>query len=311
VEARHLLARLRDFGVFDLAISGGEPLVRPDMLPLIEYATSLGLRVGLGSNGSMITEAVCDQLAQSGLDRLQISLDGTLATHDEVRRWNGLFAHCMRAIAAARNHDLRVHVCFTVHRRNWHELSEVASLCADMGVARLNVSRIVPTGRAGRDLDLSPAEWEAITSSIERLRKRFADVLNISTHLAQTALLNEEAACSPGFIGCQAGIGQGCIGARGEVMPCVLLPVVIGNIREKDVSEIWLEAPELVSLRQRSLLKGACGTCAVREKCGGCRAVAYGYTGDLMASDPRCWKWNTEVAAGSAGGARKWPLQLI
>ena len=95
---------------------------------------------------------------------------------------------------------------------------------------------------------------------------------------------------TPGFVGCQAGLGQACIGPEGEVSPCVMLPLIVGNIRERSFAEIWTQSPTLDALRDRSLLEGRCGTCALRAKCGGCRAVAYAYTGNVLASDPRCWR---------------------
>jgi radical SAM protein with 4Fe4S-binding SPASM domain len=93
----------------------------------------------------------------------------------------------------------------------------------------------------------------------------------------------------PAFAGCQAGRGQGCVTSNGTILPCVLLPIPIGNIRAGSFREIWTSSPTIAAFQDRSRLTGACGSCALRERCGGCRAVAYARTGDPFADDPRCW----------------------
>jgi len=285
-----MLTELRELGVFDLAVSGGEPLLRGDLFELLEYATQIGLRVGLGSNGSTITDVVAQRLRALGLDRLQISIDGTQDIHDLARRWRGLFARSVRAIEIGIRAGLNVHVCFTVHRLNRQEIPRVVDLCRLLGVRRFNCSRFVPTGRGDTHLDLPTEEWRKVAEEIERLRQENTAQLEFSTHLAQMVLLDPEAACKPGFVGCQAAVGQGCIGPEGEITPCVLLPIVAGNLRDRSLREIWEHSPVLRELRERSHLKGPCHSCNLRERCGGCRAVAFAYTGDHLATDPRCWR---------------------
>jgi AdoMet-dependent heme synthase len=289
-EATRMLEELQDLGVFDVAVSGGEPLVRPDLFEVLGHARALGLRLGIGSNGSTITPEVLRRLVDLGVDRVQISIDGVEQTHDRARRWVGLYRRAVRAIESAVDAGLRVHVCFTAHRMNHRELSDVVASAAGWGVRRFNLSRFVPTGRGDASLDLEPTEWKALVEDLERLRRQYAGVLDFSTHLAQLILVDPGLDCVPGFVGCQAGAGQGCIGPEGEVMPCVMLPLVAGNIRDRPLREIWETSDVMVSLRDRSRLKGRCLECLERDRCGGCRGVAYAYTGDHLASDPRCWK---------------------
>lgn len=288
-EAMGLFDDFATLGVFNVAVSGGEPLVRRDLLDVIEHGTSLGLRVGLGSNGSTVTAGIVGRLYDLGLDRLQISIDGLEETHDQARRWTGLYQKSHRAIQMGIDGGLSVHVCFTAHRMNYRELGAVVDRCVEWGVRRFNLSRFVPTGRGEASLDLSPYEWKDVATVFEAKRREYAGSVDFSTHLAQLVLLEPELGCVPGFVGCQAGAGQGCIGPEGEVMPCVMLPIIVGNIRDTPLREIWETAPVLNELRNRNQLKGYCRTCGVRDKCGGCRAVAYAYTGDFLAEDPRCW----------------------
>jgi radical SAM protein with 4Fe4S-binding SPASM domain len=309
-EAFDLFEQFAGMGVFDVAVSGGEPLARRDIFDVLAHATALGIRTGLGSNGSTVTPAVARRLHQAGLHRLQISIDGLEATHDCARRLPGLFHVSAAAIARGLDAGLRVHVCFTAHRLNYHELEAVIDQCIAWGVQRFNLSRLVPMGRGCPDLDLTPAEWKEVVTGFEAKRRAVADKIEFSTHLAQLILVDPTLACIPGFAGCQAGRAQGCIGAEGEVMPCVLLPVVIGNVREQSLADIWHESSVIRSLQDRSLLGGACGTCTYREKCGGCRGVAFAYTGDHLAADPRCWLRDSSVnSPNNKGGPSSWHSQ--
>jgi len=290
-EARRMFADLARLGIFDVAVSGGEPLTRPDIFEVMEFARSQGIRIGLGSNGSTITPKVVERLKRLGLDRLQISIDGLPETHDRARRWPGLFARSRRAIKLGVEGGLRVHVCFTAHRMNHTELPELIDQAVEWGIRRFNMSRLVPTGRGDAALDLTPAEWERLVAVFEEKRREYRDRIDFSTHLAQLVLAAPELTCDSGFIGCQAGIGQGCIDSLGNVSPCVMLPVPLGNIREQSFDDLWENSPVTQSLRERSSLRGACGSCDLRDRCGGCRGVAYAYTGDYLATDPRCWRW--------------------
>ena len=288
-EAKAMFDDLARAGVFDVAVSGGEPLTRPDLFEVMEHAAALGIRLGLGSNGSTVTPDVARRLKKLGLDRLQISIDGLEETHDSARRWRGLFRKSMRAVKTGLEEGLRVHVCFTAHRMNFRELGGVIDQCLAWGVRRFNLSRLVPTGRGDAALDLTPGEWREVVAAYEAKRAEHAGLMEFTTHLAQLILTDPALDCRPGFVGCQAGLGQGCIGPEGDVTPCVMLPVVVGNLRGRSLAEVWGDSPVIRSLQDRRELKGWCQTCDLREKCGGCRGVAYAYTGDYLAADPRCW----------------------
>jgi MoaA/NifB/PqqE/SkfB family radical SAM enzyme len=163
-EAMGMFEKLTSLGVFDVAVSGGEPLARGDIFEILEYAAGLRIRLGLGSNGSPVTPHVVRRLKDVGLDRLQISIDGLEGTHDQARRWPGLFRKSVQAIHMALTEGLRVHVCFTAHRLNYQELGQVIDQCAQWGVRRFNMSRFVPTGPGAKSLDLTPGEWKHLVS---------------------------------------------------------------------------------------------------------------------------------------------------
>ncbi len=291
-EVKEMFNELAGLGVFDIAISGGEPMTRPDIFEIIEHITSLGLKAGIGSNGSTITADKVKRLKDLKISRLQISIDGTEAIHDFARRWIGLFEKAKNAIRLGIEGGLPVHVCMTLHKLNYRVMEEVIELCAAWGVTRFNLSRFIPTGRGDGSLDLPKEVWKEMIYLLEEKRKEYKNRMEITTHLSQSALVNSELECYDGFIGCQAGIGQGCIGPTGNLSPCVMLPVMIGNIREESFANIWKNSAVINSFKSRNELKGPCNSCMHKSKCGGCRAVAYSYTGDFMETDSRCWLVN-------------------
>jgi radical SAM protein with 4Fe4S-binding SPASM domain len=209
--------------------------------------------------------------------------------HDALRQWTGLFERVIRTIDVAKDVGLKVHVCCTINRLNWQMLEPFTEYISTLGIGRLNYSRYVPTGRGTDALDLSPYEWRSVVFLCQRLKERYEGKLEIVSHLAQQILVDREIKDMPGFVGCQAGIGQGAVTANGTVLPCVLLPIPLGNIRDQSFSTIWQTSPVVKALRNRHNLEGQCSTCKVRNRCGGCRAVAFAKTGNYLGSDPRCW----------------------
>lgn len=130
---------------------------------------------------------------------------------------------------------------------------------------------------------------EANNAYLEGKKLKFGNKMNFYTHEAQQILLDDSLFDLPYFTGCQAGNGVCCIKANGDILPCVLLDIPIGNIRENSFSTIWLNSPILEELNNRQKYSEPCVQCIYVEKCGGCRGVAYGSFGDYFAPDPHCW----------------------
>lgn len=284
-----LIDQLAAVGVVDFGISGGEPLIRRDVFRIIDHAKSRGMSVGLASNGAKLPEEKAERLASFGLDRLQLSLDGPAEAHDRLRRWPGLFERVLKSVETADQAGLRVHICCTINRLNVDQLEAFTAFLSTLPVKRVNYSRFVPTGRGTDLLDISDRKWRKVIERLAGLRREYRGRLEIVSHLAQQVLVDDELEAMPAFIGCQAGRGQGCITANGSVLPCVLLPIPVGNVRDAAFETIWRTAPLIRELQDRSNLEGRCGGCALRGRCGGCRAVAFAKAGRVFADDPRCW----------------------
>ena len=288
-EVKSFIRNASDDGLLDIALSGGEPLLRPDLEQIVEYAAKCALTVGVGSNGWLLNKERIQNLKAAGLTRLQISVDGMASTHDFIRQRAGLFDRIICAINEAKRVGLRVNICFTVQRANLNQLQEVFDLALKLGVDGFNLSQFVPTGRGTITMDLTRDEWRGVYEWWGDQRAVYRSQIKMTSHLAMLALIDLTLTKSPLFRGCQAGAGQGAISATGDVYPCVVLPLVVGNIREASLKEIWTNSPVLDRLRNRTELKGNCLSCTLRDVCGGCRATAYATSGDIFGADPHCW----------------------
>ena len=313
-EAKRLIKELADADVVAIAFSGGEPLLRPDFFELAAYARSLGIYVSVATNGTTITKAVAERLKQIDVNYVEISLDGAKAeTHDEFRGIPGMFDRTIEGIKNCVDVGLYTCIATTATKHNLSELQVTYELAVELGCKRHMIFNFIPTGR-GVELvqtDLSPEEreeqlnqvynnltsgrgCEAFSTAPQLARIALQRVSEgrgplVSAHFAAQTNLGEQTRLIAEFLGgCGAGRCYCAIEPNGDVLPCVFMPIKVGNIREKPFLEIWRTSQVLRDLRDRSRLKGHCGECEYRYACGGCRARAYGYFGDYDMPDPGC-----------------------
>jgi radical SAM protein with 4Fe4S-binding SPASM domain len=304
-------------GVTIIAFSGGEPLVRSDILELAKYAADKGLYVAMATNGTLITKKKAREMKEAGIQFVQISLDGVKAeTHDQFRGMNGLFARTVEGIKNSVREGFFVEVSTTAIKYNYTEIPEIIELSEQLGVDWFMVFNFVPTGR-GKDIikmDLTPSEREKMLKMLwKELNTRHINVLSTAPQFARVALQQEEGAAKKTvpthfynpklagqlvdlaeFIGgCGAGRFYIAMRANGDLQPCVFFPLKIGNIKDDDFEEMWKNNKVLQELRDKDLLH-KCNSCSYRYYCGGCRARAYGYTGDYLDPDPGCIR-NKEI----------------
>ncbi|HEX7445131.1 MAG TPA: radical SAM protein [Methanothrix sp.] len=267
-----------------LILSGGEPLLRPDLFQIIRHAVSLGLRVSLASNGTLITPEVADKIAAAGVSRVSISLDGASAEKHDQSRGPGTFCSALNGMENLRgNVDFQVN--FTVTKKNESEISNIFDLAEKVGAKALHFFFLVPTGRGQEEDQISPERQEERLMQIDRERaQRGIDVqVTCAPQYARLA----KPGIGRGKGGCLAGKNFVFVSRRGDVYPCGYFPLRVGNIRDQNFVEIWENSPELLALRERKL-EGKCGRCSFTRVCGGCRARAYARTGNYLESDPSC-----------------------
>ena len=285
-----VLKDLKKCGVFNLALSGGEPLLHPDFDLIAQTAVDLGLSTGVGTNGIVICEEVIEKIKQFKLDRVQISLDGSNAqTHDTFRGVQGMFKESIRAIEMLVKSGIKTNVCMTPTRLNYKELEEVIDMSYNLGVNGFNLSQFVPMGKGMEELDLNVDEWKNVMEIWYTKKQKYLGSMKFTSHEAQLVTIDKSYEDMAGFRGCQAGIGNVCILSDGTVLPCVMLYEPLGNVNNALFSEIWKNSNVVKDLKNRNKLLGKCERCKHIMKCGGCRAVALSKGGNIFASDPRCW----------------------
>jgi radical SAM protein len=307
-EAKALLDDARRFAEGQIVVlSGGDPLVREDLVELVEYGTEEGLRMTLTPSGtSSLTDERVATLADAGLRRMALSLDGASPTaHDEFRQESGSFEETVRAARRARDVGLPLQINTTVCRETVGELPAIRDLVADLGAVLWSVFFLVPVGR-GRVLDpIEPQEAETVMSWLCEVSEAasFGVKTTEAPHYRRVALQSgdesggtSQAGGGPGgppdHIGRRGGITAGdgfaFVSHVGEIFPSGFLPDSAGNVREESVVDVYRDTPTFQALRDPDALGGKCGACEFRHVCGGSRSRAFAYTGDPLAADPLC-----------------------
>lgn len=301
-EGYRLLRQIAALQPAVLVITGGDPLLRPDLFELAAYAAGLGLDVALTPSGTPnLNEAALERAKAAGVNRIAISLDGATAeSHDRFRGVPGSFAITLSAARAAGRLGLPIQVNTTATRGNRAELPALRDLLETLDIAMWSVFCVVPVGRARAEEMLDAEETEELfallyaTAARGRFLVRTTEAPHYRRFLRQRQA--EMHATGPAFRwsrrNAPRGIGDGAglvfISHLGEVFPSGFLPLSAGNVRDQDLGDIYRQAPLFAAIRDRDRLQGKCGDCEFRRICGGSRARAYAMTGDYLASDPAC-----------------------
>ena len=294
-QCKKILAGIADFHKCTIILTGGEPTEREDLVELIEYSRSLGLRVVMATCGYKITDDYLARLKEAGLMALSLSLDGAVAeTHDAFRRTPGAFDAVLSAAETARKLGVKFQINTTITKSNLKQLPAIVELAEQLGAYCFNPFILVPTGRAKDIADqiLSAEQYEKLLEELLQL-KLSSDIAVRLTCGPQFARLCRQADPTGKTIksaGCMAGREFCFISYKADVQTCGFLEISAGNLIENNYSfeKVWLGSGFLNEIRDRAAYKGICGRCKYTEVCGGCRARAYTITGDYMASDPIC-----------------------
>jgi radical SAM protein with 4Fe4S-binding SPASM domain len=305
-------------------LTGGEPLLRRDILAIVRRASERGLWVVVGTNGVSITENVARRLAEAGARGLSLSLDALDADrHDHFRSVTGAWKNTVDGAGILGRVGLPFIVQTTVGAHNVDELEAIAAFAHDTLAAKVwNLYFLVPTGRGQFMSDMTPAQYDEVLASLYRIQRKYDRRMLVNAkcapHYIKTVLENaaeadpiptaestsapfDPAQGKPSWPGaspirtysgraggCPAGTHYMGIRPNGDVTPCPYLPVFAGNLRRSPLADLWTSSELFIGIRRRSSLGGRCGECEMNGHCGGCRARAYGMTGDLMAEDPLC-----------------------
>ncbi|WP_119275389.1 TIGR04053 family radical SAM/SPASM domain-containing protein [Calidithermus roseus] len=280
--------------------TGGDPLRRPDLFVLLERARELGLTVGITPAVTpLLTKEVVERFKALGVHQMALSLDGASPqTHDGFRGVPGTFQRAMEALEWAREVGLPTQINTTVTRLTQAELSGIARIIREKGVATWEVFFLVPVGRGALLSQLSPEEYEQVMHWLyEASRDQGIKIRTTEgPHFRRVVMQRRKAEGveDQALVGHGRGVhlsdGNGFVfvSATGEVYPSGFLAESGGNIRQRPLREIYQSSPLFTNLRDKSLLRGKCGICEYKQLCGGSRARAWAETGDYLGSDPRC-----------------------
>lgn len=294
-EARRLIDDIAASGARLLILTGGDPSRRKDLLPLIEHAANLGLRVALSPSATPDFQKLdAKTLKAAGVARVSFSLDGADAeTHNAFRGVPKAWEWTHKCLDQLREAGLPFQINTTITSGNIGDINRIAETVVSVDPEGWTVFVIVPTGRA--DKSLLPVAEDVENLFYELWQFSRAVPFEVKTtegqHFRRVALQHGGRTVhkhSPLANGINDGKGFVFVSHRGDVQPSGFLPLRGGNIRRRPMSEIYREAPLFQQLRNPSLLKGKCGRCEFNSVCGGSRARAFGLTGDYLAQEPLC-----------------------
>jgi AdoMet-dependent heme synthase len=311
-EGFHLIDGLVDVGGPILIVTGGDPMMRPDMLDLIRYAAGRGLRVALSPTATkLVTRERLQEAREAGVARVQISLDGSRSeVQDAFRGRPGSFERTLEILEDIRSLGISLQIGTTVSRYNVDDLEAIAGVVGTYGAVMWSLFFLVPTGRGRREDIVSPEEHERLFNWLYDLSKTATfDVRTTAAQHYRRVVIQrrrQEEAQPPGGLlvtgagysfadglgqssrGVNDGNGFAFISHIGDVCPSGFLPLPGGNVRERPFADIYRDSSLFRDLRDYSKLKGKCGVCDFRAVCGGSRARAFAVSGDYLESEPYC-----------------------
>jgi heme b synthase len=302
-EAKKLLDEISELGSPIIILTGGEPLLREDIFEISKYGDSLGLRMVMAPNGTLVTEDSAKKMAASGIKRISISIDGSNEeSHDDFRGMPGAFKGSMQGIENAKKAGIEFQINTTITQDNLEQIPAILNLAIELGAVAHHIFLLVPTGRGKYIAD----------KTIDA--KTYEKTLNWFYDQRDKVPLQLKATCAPHYYrilrqrakrdgtevnfdtfgldamtrGCLGGIGFCFISHVGQVQPCGFLELDCGNVKEDPFTKIWKDSKIFNDLRDYDAMKGKCGICSYNDVCGGCRARAYEATGDYMEEEPFC-----------------------
>ena len=304
-EGYDLLDKLAGFGdpKPHLVLTGGDPLKRPDLFPLISYAKELGFTVAVTPAGTqLITQDTIQQLREAGAWMLALSLDGSdPKRHDGIRGVPGSFDLTLQAARWTRSADIPLQVNTLVCAQTVDDLPEIFARVSEIGVTQWALFFLIQVGRGEVLQEVTPDQSEEVMHWAHEIGQKVAFAIRTTEAPHYRRLVLQQATAQRregnpvpnsehvrrGF-GVRDGSGIMFISHTGEIYPSGFLPIATGRVRDQDPVEVYRQAPLFRALRDPDRLKGKCGVCEYRQICGGSRARAFAATGDPLESDPLC-----------------------
>ncbi|HAR50168.1 Fe-S oxidoreductase [Smithella sp. SCADC] len=317
-EGKKLIDDLAAFGSPVILFSGGEPLLRKDLLELAQYARDKGMRAVISTNGTLITKDIAAKLQKAGLSYVGVSLDGLEKTHDRFRGKKGAFAAAIEGIRNCRDAGIKVGIRFTVNKHNVADVPDMFELLRKKKIERMCFYHLVYTGRGSklREEDLTHEETRKLIDLIAAQTKKMFDeglspeILTVDNHADGPYLYLKMKKENPGRAreilellemneGNSSGLGIGCVSWDGEVYPDQFWRnQSLGNVRNRSFGEIWTDEKNefLMKMKDKKRhVQGRCAGCLWLNVCGGNFRARAESAGELWGPDPACYLTDEEI----------------
>ncbi|MDD2553409.1 MAG: putative heme d1 biosynthesis radical SAM protein NirJ1 [Desulfotomaculaceae bacterium] len=318
-EALRFIDHLAEFKVPVILFSGGEPLLREDLMTLAVYAKSKGIRPTISTNGTLLNRELAASLKKLGIGYIGVSLDGIAGNNDRFRGREGAFKAALAGIRSCKEVDQRVGLRFTINKHNYSELNAIFDLIEEENIPRVCFYHLVYSGRGSKMVDEDITREEA-RQALDLIMERTLDfhrrgitkeILTVDNHAdgvyIYLKLKDKDPERAQQVLellrlngGNRTGIAIGAVDWYGNVHPDQFTQNhTFGNVRERKFGDIWTDTshPILAGLKNRKpLLKGRCAACKWLDICNGnFRARAEAVTGDFWESDPACYLSDEEI----------------
>jgi radical SAM protein with 4Fe4S-binding SPASM domain len=279
-----------------VVMTGGEPLLRPDIYELCAHASSLGLMTVVGTNGTLLTEKNVQRLLDAGVSGAGISVDGLTAEfHDAFRGWTGALQHTMDGIKNCQKLGLSFQIHTSIHQANVGQVDEIMDWAHKQGAMVMNFFFLVCTGRGEKVTDITPLQYEQVLSHLLDVQDSYEGMMvraRCAPHFKRLAYQKDPESPltkAQGYEGggCLAGLHYCRVTPHGTVTVCPYIEESVGSLHEQSFADIWDNSETFQQLRNPKLT-GKCGECEFAILCGGCRARPFAMEGDLFGEDRLC-----------------------
>jgi pyrroloquinoline quinone biosynthesis protein E len=294
-----LIDQLASLKVFQLAIGGGEPLLRKDIFEILAHSAQRGIVANLTTNGSLITKTTVKHLSNFSIGQINISLNGHSETTN-FTRGRFAFLKATQAIKLLKASPLRIGVNLLVTPENLPHLEQILSFIDSMNIRYINILRPKPTKNNTRWYQSNKLLRKHL-GKLKSILISWQDRLCIAVDSALVCLMSDLSAYEMqkrGIYGCSAGKRICSVDPSGKVYPCSFLTwkdFLAGDVKLNPFIEIWREAEVFKLLRNTwEKLRGRCGSCSIKNFCGGARCIVFFEGGDLFAEDRQCILNKTE-----------------
>lgn len=286
-----------------IGLLGGEPLLNPYIFEYIDELNRLiNTKITIATNGLLIDEQTIDKIIKYPNLYIQISLDSPDEKEHDFYRGNGTYKRTVEIIKRLVSTNINVGIRMTISTLNIHNMEKFVQFGQNENVSYVSLNKYISDLNNPTELlnALSKEQHDEFLHNILYLKKKYGEdfvvtedpCFNLNYKDDIEAEFKEELKEQIPIAGCSAGLCNLTIGKNGEVYPCTLLPLEIGNVKKESLVNIWESENEILdSLRERkNSIKGKCAKCQSVLYCGGCRAAAFKMNGDYLMEDPFCNK---------------------